>query len=260
MSKYRVGIQMYTVNAFLKTPEEVRASLAKFRKAGYDAAEICAVCPMPAKDLRAMMLDEGIDPIGSHTNMDALRTNLKGAIDDCHGWGVKYITISWLPMAEYRTPEAQKKLFKELDAFGKALAKEGLTLQYHNHAFEFEKFGVKNGRGGKTFLDMLYDNTKYLKAELDFGWVKRGGGCPVKWAAKMAGRLDQVHFKDWGIQNDQMIFREVGEGSVSWPCVIKACKAAGTKHFIVEQDACPMTNDPFKSIAISRKNLQAMGL
>ena len=260
MSKYRVGIQMYTVNAFLKTPEDVRATLAKFRKAGYDSAEICAVCPMPAADLRAMMLDEGIDPIGSHTNMDALRANLKGVIDENLGWGVEYVTISWLPLAQYKTPEAQKKLFKEIDGYGKALAKEGLTLQYHNHAFEFEKFGVKNGRGGKCFLDMLYDSTKCLKAELDFGWVLRGGGDPVAWAAKMKGRLDQVHFKDWGIRDDQMIFREVGEGSVNWPAVIKACKAAGTKYFIVEQDACPMTDDPFKSIAISRANLCDMGL
>ena len=130
MSKYRVGIQMYTVNAFLKTPEDVRASLAKFRKAGYDAAEICAVCPMPAKDLRAMMLDEGIDPIGSHTNIDALRTNLRGAIDECHGWGVKYITISWIPMAQYKTPEEQKKLFKELDAFYDTPALDVKTRDY----------------------------------------------------------------------------------------------------------------------------------
>ncbi|MCL1856147.1 MAG: sugar phosphate isomerase/epimerase [Kiritimatiellaeota bacterium] len=260
MSKYRVAVQMYTVNQFLKTPAEVRSTLAKFRKAGYDAAQICAVCPMPPKELRDMMLGEGIDPIGAHTDMNALRSNLKGVIAECHGWGVAYNAISWLPMAEYKTPEAQKKLFKEIEGYAKILKKEGITLQYHNHAFEFERFGIKNGRGGKLFLDMLYESTKLLQAELDFGWVLRGGGDPVAWAAKMKGRLDQVHFKDWGIANDQMIFREVGEGSVNWPAVIKACKAAGTRHFIVEQDACPVTNDPFKSIAISRANLTKMGL
>jgi sugar phosphate isomerase/epimerase len=72
----------------------------------------------------------------------------------------------------------------------------------------------------------------------------------------MKGRLDQVHLKDWGIKEDRIMFRELGEGSVDWVEVVKACKAAGTKDFIVEQDSCPATNDPFRSLAISRKYLK----
>jgi len=260
MSKYRVAVQMYTLRDFCKTPEDVRASMKKVRKIGYNTAQISGVGPMPPDELRSIMMGEGVEPIGAHIGLDSFRADVGDVIDTCHGWGVKYVAIPWLAMKDYKEPVAMRKLFKEFDGYGKALKKEGIILQYHNHHFEFEKIGVKNGRGGKVFLESLFDNTKYLQAELDLGWVKWGGGCPAAWAMRMKGRLDQVHLKDWGIVDGQLALREVGEGCINWPVVIKACKAAGTRDFIVEQDACPLTNDPFKSIAISRKNLQAMGL
>ena len=262
MSKYRVAVQMYTLRDFAKTPEDVRMAMKKSRKAGYDCGQISAgFVAMPPNELCAIMTGEGIEPIGAHLNLDRFRADLGNVIETCHGWGVEYVAIPWLPPAEYKVPLAGlKKLFKEFDGYAVALKKEGITLQYHNHTFEFEKIGVKNGRGGTVFLDMLYENTKHLQAELDFGWLKRGGGCPVAWATKMKGRLDQVHLKDWGIRDDQLILREIGEGCLHWPEIIKACKASGTKHFLVEQDECPMTNDIFKSLAISRQNLAKMGL
>ena len=107
---------------------------------------------------------------------------------------------------------------------------------------------------------MLYENTKVLQAEPDFGWIARGGANPVLWAQKLKGRIDQVHLKDWGIVDDRPEFRAVGEGSIDYPAVIKACKASGTKDFIVEQDTCVVTKDPFLSYSISRANLREMGL
>jgi sugar phosphate isomerase/epimerase len=128
--------------------------------------------------------------------------------------------------------------------------------------FEFEKFGVKNGKGGQMFLDLLFRNTnpKFLQAELDLGWVSRGNESPVEWILKMRNRLDQVHLKDWGVKDDRPVWRAIGEGGIDWVAVFKACKKAGTKHYIVEQDSCPITNDPFLSLAVSRANIRAMGL
>ena len=145
-------------------------------------------------------------------------------------------------------------------AAARKLAKAGIVLQYHNHMFEFEKFGIRNGKGGTTILDLMYRHTKLLQAELDIGWVVRGGHDPVAWVEKLAGRLDQVHLKDWGVVNNEPTWRAVGEGGINWPLVLKACKKAGTRYYIVEQDTCTITNDPFLSLKISRQNLAEMGL
>ena len=151
---------------------------------------------------------------------------------------------------------------REFTHLGKALRKEGITLQYHNHHFEFHKFGRRSGLGGRTGLDILYSATdpRYLQAEIDTGWVARGGGDPADWCARLKGRMDQVHVKDWLILGGEPAWAEVGEGNLNWPAIVRACHMAGVKHYIVEQDQCPVTKDPFKSIAVSLRNLQRLGL
>ena len=260
MAKYRLAAQLYTVRNFTQNPEDFKATMKRLKKIGYDYAQISGIGPMAPKDVRAMMMDAGVAPIGCHVDLGTFRSDIRKVVADCKAWGVDYVAIPWLSRQDYKTLADWKKLFKEFDGYAKALKKEGLIVQYHNHAFEFQKFGIKNGAGGKTILDMLYEGTRFIQAELDFGWVARGGYDPVTWAKKMKGRLDQVHLKDWGIHDDQLVIREIGEGSLDWPAIIKACKASGTKHFLIEQDNFPMTGDAFKSIAISRANLKKMGL
>jgi len=257
-----IAAQLYTLREFLKTPADIVKTMKRVKKIGYDTAQISGVGPIDAAELRAIMLDAGVTPIGAHVGVDQFRTNLADVIGNCHKWGIGYVAIPWLDATKISTLAAWKGLAKEFNAFGKALAKEDIVLQYHNHMFEFEKFGVKNGTGGKMFLDLLFENTnpKYLQAELDLGWVARGNQSPVAWVRKMTNRLDQVHLKDWGVLKDQPVWRAIGEGGICWPCVFQACKAAGTSYYIVEQDSCPITNDPFLSLAISRKNIKNMGL
>ncbi len=259
-TKYVVAAQLYTLRDFLKTPADMPKTMARVKKLGYDAAQISGVGPIDPTELNKIMTDAGVRPIGAHVGLNEFRADTGKVLADCKAWGVEYVAIPWLPYKDFKTLADWKKLFKEFEGYARCCAKEGVVVQYHNHMFEFEKFGIRKGAGGKTILDMLYDGTKLLQAELDLGWVARGGHDPVAWARKLKGRIDQVHLKDWGIVDNQPVWRAVGEGGIDWPAVIKACKASGTRHFIVEQDACPVSNDPFLSLAISRRNLQAMGL
>jgi sugar phosphate isomerase/epimerase len=54
------------------------------------------------------------------------------------------------------------------------------------------------------------------------------------------------------------VMAEVGEGNLNWPGILAACKEANVEWYAVEQDICP--GDPFESLAISYRNLAAMGL
>ena len=68
-----------------------------------------------------------------------------------------------------------------------------------------------------------------------------------------------IHLKDMVIhQNGQQIMAEVGEGNLNWPAILDACRSSGTEIYAVEQDICQ--RDPFESLAVSYRNLQAMGL
>lgn len=261
MKKPIVAAQLYSVRDFTKETDQLPSTFAKIKKAGYDYAQISGIAAqIPAADLRKVMLDQGVEPIGAHISLDKWRgDNFKATIEDCHAWGIEYAAIPWLDYkhayASY-TLAQWKALFKEFDSIAKKALKEGVKLQYHNHDFEFNQFGIKNGKGGKTLLEILFATAKVLQGEPDFGWVMRGGEDPVVWAAAMAGRIDQVHLKEWGYIGGEFCFRALGEGRINWPAVVKQCRKGGTHTFIVEQDSCKATNDPFRSLAISRQYLR----
>jgi len=125
---------------------------------------------------------------------------------------------------------------------------------YHTHSFELEKYG------GRTGLQILYEESdpKYVKAEIDTYWIQHGGGDPAWWIEKLAGRIPRVHLKVMGIRDGKQIMAEVGEGNLNWPRILDACRKAGVEWYIVEQDTCE--RDPFESLAISLRNLKAMGI
>ena len=68
-----------------------------------------------------------------------------------------------------------------------------------------------------------------------------------------------VHLKDMVIQGRrEQVMAEVGEGNLNWPAILDACREANVEWYAIEQDICQ--RDPFESLAISYKNLRAMGL
>ena len=260
--KYIVSAQLFSLRDYLKTPKDMKRTFTRLRKIGYEAAQISGVGEIAPADLHEMMMEAGIRPVGAHVGLKAFEADIDTVIADCKAWDVEYVAIPWMSADAVTTAAGWKKTGRIFAGYGKVLAAEGITLQYHNHAFEFQKYGVKAGKGGTTGLELLYAaaDPKYLQAELDLGWIMRANQCPTTWIKAMSGRLDQVHLKDWGIKDNQPVWRAIGEGSSKWAAIIRACKASGTTHFIVEQDSCPITNNPFKSMAVSLDNLRALKL
>ncbi len=262
MKKQIIAAQLYSVRDFTKEVKQIPSTMAKIKKAGYDYAQVSGVtAPISAADLRKAMLDQGVTPIGLHSALDNWRGDkFKETIAYCHDLGIEYAAIPWMNFNDHKDWSIAdwKKLFREFDAMAKKALKEGVHLQYHNHDFEFNQVGIKGGKGGKALLELLFETTTVLQGEPDFGWVMRGGMDPVLWAERMKGRMDQVHLKDWGLIGGEFCFRALGEGRINWPAVIKACKKGGTHTFIVEQDSCKATNDPFRSLQISREYLKGI--
>jgi sugar phosphate isomerase/epimerase len=139
---------------------------------------------------------------------------------------------------------------------GARMAQQGLNLGYHNHAHELVKMD------GPVILDRLADGLdKSIWMEIDTYWIQFGGGDPVKWIKRFAGRIPCVHVKDMGMTVGEKAqnMTEVGEGNLNWPGIIEAAKQSGVKWLIVEQDNCN-GKDPFDCSERSLRNLEAMGL
>ncbi len=254
MPRLVVAAQLYTVREYTKTAKDFAASMRKVRAAGYRAVQISAVGPIAPTEVKSILDGEGLVVPTSHASWRQLCDGLPAVIAEQKTYNCPNVAVGTLPEAYRGSEETFRRFAGEATEIGRKLAEAGLTFSYHNHSFEFVRFGARTG------LDIIYDESdpRYLNAEIDTYWVQHGGGDPAAWIRRVKGRMPVVHFKDMAIIDGQQAWAEIGEGNLNWPAILDACREAGVGCCAVEQDLC--RRDPFESLAISYRYLKAMGL
>lgn len=243
MKLSQVAAQMYTLRDFLKTPQDIHASLKKVREIGYGAVQLSGLGPIDDDELAGMLNDTGLVCCATHAPGDKILNEpqaVAGQLDKFHCSHVAYPYPGGINMSKLKDV---KEFAERLEAAGKALHEAGKVLSYHNHAIEFRRIS------NKPILEIIMRRTdpKYLQAELDTYWVQYGGGDPVEWCRKMKGRLPCIHMKDFAVNTEnQPVYAEVGNGNLNWKKIVKQAEKSGCQWFIVEQDTCP--GDPFDSL------------
>ncbi|MGG1639014.1 sugar phosphate isomerase/epimerase family protein [Paenibacillus sp. NRS-1760] len=252
----KVAAQLFTLRKHLQTPEDIAASLKKVSDIGYRAIQVSAIGEIGDQALREIADRNGLTICATHVPLDQLTDNLDAVIAKHKAWDCKYVGLGSMPPQYRNSADGYIAFAKEASEIGMKLADAGLKFIYHNHNFEYVKFG---GRSGMDIL-MEESDTKSLDFELDVYWVQAGGADPVEWIRKVDGRMKVVHFKDMVISPErEQRFAEVGEGNMNFAAIIEACRGIGVEWAVVEQDNC-YDQDPFECLATSLNNLKAMGL
>jgi sugar phosphate isomerase/epimerase len=254
MGKPVVGAQLYTIRDHLKTLPDIAKSLEKIGKAGYKAVQLSGLGPVDPKELVKVVKDSGLKVVSTHEGWKRFLTELEAVIVEHKNLGCVHPAIGGLPN-DYFCETGVKRFLDELAPVAARLAQEGMDFSYHNHNHELAR------HGGQRWLDMLYGQAdpKMLKAEIDTYWIQAGGGDPVEWVRKCAGREPLLHLKDMTITPQRELrFAEIGEGNLNWPAILKAAEESGVEFLLVEQDLC-YGRDPFESLAISCRNLKKWG-
>lgn len=246
-----IAAQLYTVREFTKTPGDIAKTLHKVKAVGYDAVQLSALGPVDPRELREHADAAQLEICATHVPFDRLRTELDEVVEEHRIWGCDYIALGAAPK-EYRDADGYRRLAPVLSAIGGELADAGITFAYHNHSFELARYD------GTTGLEILLGETDpdAVAVEIDTYWIQHGGGDPAAWISWLAGRIPLVHLKDMVVDDGTPTFAEVGQGNLNWPSILEACRAAGVRWHIVEQDRC--AGDPFESLRISRENLRSV--
>lgn len=249
--KMKIAAQLYSVCKHLGTKKDIRETFIKVKQMGYDEVQLSGIGHVDedkARFIEELIKELEISICVTHMSFEQLETELEALIKYHQQWGCKYIGIGSMPK-EYRNKEGYQPFIEWANKIGDRLSKEDMVFVYHNHRFEFQRFEEKTG------MDMLIDGfNENVQVLLDTYWVQAGGVDPVELITKLGGKLDIVHFKDYGIVNDEAIFAEVGSGNFNWARIIKACHEAGVKYAAVERDRGDI--DGFESLSISRKYLK----
>ena len=254
-----VGAQLYTVRDYCKDLKGVAETAKKVAKIGYKAVQLSGFGPADPKDVAKIMADNGLTVASTHTSWEQFLNDLDAVIAEHKLYNCVHPAIGGLP-GEYRGPDGVKRFVDELTPIAEKLAAEGMDFSYHNHNHELARYDF--GGQTKTWLAALYETASpaILKAELDTYWVQAGGADPIYWVKKCAGREPLLHLKDMAITpTREQRYAEVGEGNLNWEGILAAAQESGVEWYLVEQDLSYDRN-PFDALAISYRNLVAMGL
>ncbi|MCL4544332.1 MAG: sugar phosphate isomerase/epimerase [Chloroflexi bacterium] len=253
--KPALAAQLYTVREHTKTAADFAVTIARVREMGYAAVQLSAIGPIPPEEVKRIVDSHEVAVCCTHIPWPRLTGDLENVIREHKLWGCRHVAVGSMPR-EYREQGAEgfAGFAHEAAAVGERLAGAGLTFSYHNHAFEFQRYGDRTG------LQIIFESAdpRYLWAELDTYWVQYGGGDPAAWIDRLSGRQAIIHLKDMAFVNGQAQMAEVGQGNLNWPGILAACERAGVEFAAVEQDICQ--RDPFESLAMSCQFLMAQGL
>lgn len=250
-----VAAQLFTLREFTKTPADIARTLKRVREIGYRSVQLSALGEIAPKELAGILDGEGLSCCATHVSRERMRSQTQAVIDEHKAWQCKYMAVGGFFPKETFTRALWENFAADYSELARTLAAAGLEIGYHNHSQELTRVE------GSTPLQMLIEKcSKNVWFEIDTYWITHGGGDPIAWINKVAGRMPCVHFKDMTVTPErQQQMAPVGEGNLNWPGIIDAARRAGAEYFIVEQDNCN-GKDPFECLATSLRNLRAMGL
>ena len=251
----QLGAQMYTVCQYTQKEDDLLRTFEKIRKIGYESVQVSGIgADIPVAAVAEGLKANGLTCAVTHISYDDCLNKLPEVIDKHKAWGCEYVGVGSMP-DRYRSAEGLVTFAKEATEVADKLQEAGLKFVYHNHNFEFRKYGDKLG------MDILFDNSgKNFQFELDTFWVQKGAGDVRAWIEKVAGRMDVIHFKDMMLsENCDQLMAEIGQGNLNWPGILETCRKTNVRWFMVEQDDCN-GRCPFESLKMSYEYLTGLGL
>jgi sugar phosphate isomerase/epimerase len=248
---------LFTVRQFTKTIEDIDRTFRKVVDIGYKAVQISAFGPVDYMQVASLVKDHGLVVGATHHGWDDFRNDLDNVIARNKAWGCDHPAVGGLP-SEYRSLDGIKRFLDELGPVIERLAAQGMDFSYHNHNWEFARFGCPDN---KTWMQTLLELSEGsgLNFEIDTYWVQAGGAEPTLWLKKCAGRMPVIHFKDMCITPEREIrMAAIGDGNLDWPGLLEAANAGGAKFAFIEQDLT-YDRDPFDCLASSLMYLRRLG-
>jgi len=253
-----IGVQLYTVRGVL--PQKPAETLNAIRAIGYQEVEATWA---DYDKIRPIVQSAGLKPVSIHIDnalMGKGADEMNRAVDQLKAWDFRFAVYPYVPQNERGGADVMKAFAEKLNRFGEKCHAAGIQFAYHNHAFESAP------AGDRTLFQILIDNTdkKLVGFELDCFWLSVSGNDPAEFIKKLSGRVPLLHCKDKAQGTEKRFdesvprtaFKEVGNGVLDWPGILRAASAAGVQHYFVEQDQTP--GDPLDSLRQSYEYLSKL--
>lgn len=229
--RYNIGLQLYTVRD--QCAKDFPGTLKVIADIGFVGVEFAGYYGRSASDLKKLLRQDHLKCLGTHVQLDDLQgENLEKTVSFSKALGNDLIVVAWLPESRRNSVAALEETQRILSDAAKRLRKSGITLAYHNHAFEFQKVD------GKLIWDRIFLPTNPdLAIQFDTGNALEGGAQASPFLTTFPGRVVSVHVKDYSASNANAL---LGEGDERWSEVIPILYGKHRpKRLIIEQEKYP---------------------
>ena len=154
------------------------------------------------------------------------------------------VVISMLPFKCILGKENEfYKFIFTLDETYDLYKKDGITLAYHHHNWEYIKLS-----NNKTRMEELLEKTNKINFIFDTYWTVKSSFDPIKQIHDFNDRLLGIHLRDLTLYQKGLNVLskdcEIGRGIIDFKQIIENANDVGCKYFVIEQK----TNTPVKSI------------
>jgi sugar phosphate isomerase/epimerase len=232
-----IGLQLYSLRN--QIPANVEANLTMIKSWGITNLEGGSTYGLTQTEYNALCKKIGLKTVSIGADFTELEKDPAQVAQKALAFGAKYVMCAWIPHKDIQLTLAEaQNAIRVFENAGKILAAGGVSLCYHMHGFEFEKY--ENG----TLFDymVINSNPKYLNFEMDVFWVKHPGQDPIALLKKYPKRFLLMHLKDRkpGTPNSLDGHADVesnvvlGTGDVGIAEIMKNSK--GVKYFFIEDE------------------------
>lgn len=256
-----VSVQLWSVRDVIAS--DFGGTLRQLAAMGFDAVELAGNFGPYADDPKGLVrfLDSlGLRVSGAHIVLDQLGPeNFERTATFYQAIACPMVIVTLDQRAW--DPDRVGQLVADLIDLSKRLEVYGLQLGYHNHPFEFLKYGEW------TYWDYIARTTpKNFILQLDVGWARYAGVDPVAYIRRYPGRTRSIHIKAklpppepmheppadpiaalMNIMAEGQVLAKatgklplIGQDGTDWPAVIQASlESGGTRWFVLEQEEYP---------------------
>lgn len=234
-----LGFQVSSLKPLLKSEEQVSEAFRKLKQIGYrhlqiqwisrDVADKAVARALEESKLRCIAMQDFYEDVAAGPERYLAQSRL---------WGSRYMTVSRIP-PEYFSQEGLERFAAKLCDLAERFKAAGTALTFHPVSADYAPVD------GICAVDRLMALLpEHIQLTICLYHAVRAGKDPVELLRRYAGRVDLVHFKNAAVFSDGTeALVPIGQGSIHWPPILRACQETGVKWGFAEQES--WQKDPF---------------
>ncbi len=211
-----LSVQLYTVRRELAA--DPAGTFERLRAIGFSTVELFAL--VDYADVYRELPEYGLAPSSAHVGL--VDADVVPVFEAARAVGVTTLIHPFTDASRWTTGDDIAAIAAELNRVAAIAADLGITVGYHNHAWELES--RVDGTTGLEVLADLLDPSVVL--EVDTYWAAVGGADPVALLERLGDRVQLLHIKDGPLTTNDLEQVAVGSGGMPVPAILEAAPHA----------------------------------